>query len=112
MAKMKMIALTTPLPGKEDEFHDWYQNVHLPELVNGLGMEGAQRYQLVAKLMGADENQYLAIYDIEADDPGAFMGKMGEFAGSGQMTPATTQDMATTYTAVFVEMAERVTPNG
>lgn len=111
MPKMKMIALTTPLPGKEDEFHDWYQNAHLPELVNGLGMEGAQRFQLVAKLMGSDENQYLAIYDIDADDPGAFMTKMGEFAQSGEMTPATTQDMATTYTAVFVEMAERVTPD-
>jgi hypothetical protein len=111
MPKMKLIALTTPLPGKEEEFHDWYNNTHLPELVNGLGMKGAARYQLVAKLMGADENPYLAIYDIEADDPGAFMAKMGEFAQSGKMTPATTQDMATTYTAMFVEMGVECKPD-
>ena len=111
MPKMKLIALTTPLPGKEEEFHDWYNNTHLPELVNGLGMKGAERYQLVAKLMGADENPYLAIYDIEADDPGAFMAKMGEFAQSGKMTPATTQDMATTYTAMFVEMGVECKPD-
>ena len=110
MAQIKMVALTTPLPGKEGEFNDWYQNAHLPELVNGLSMQGAQRYKLVAKMAGADENQYLAIYDIEADDPGAFLAQMGEFAGSGQMTPPTTQDMATTYLGVFVEHGERVTP--
>ncbi len=111
MAKLKLIALTTPLPGKEDEFHDWYQNAHLPELVNGLGMEGAQRYELVAKMAGADDNKYLAIYDIEADDPGAFMAKMGELAQSGNMTPPSFQDMATTYTALFTELGERVTPS-
>ena len=111
MAKLKMIALTTPLPGKEQDFHEWYNDKHLPELVNGLGMEGAQRYELVAKLMGSDTNQYLAIYDIETDDPAAFMGKMGELAQSGKMTPPTTQDMQTTYTALFVEMGERCTPD-
>jgi len=109
MPKCKMIALTTPLPGKEAEFHDWYQNTHLPELVS-LGMEGAQRYQLVAKLMGADTNQWMAIYDIDVDDPVAFLGKLGAAAESGEMTPGTAQDMATTYTALFTEYGERVEP--
>ena len=40
--------------------------------------QGAQRFQLVAKMMGADENQYLAIYDAESDNPGALMAAMGE----------------------------------
>jgi hypothetical protein len=111
MAKFKLIALTTPLPGKEDEFHDWYQNAHLPELVNTFNMEGAQRYELVAKLAGSDENPYLAIYDIEADDPMAFLGKMGEVAQSGELTPPSFQDMATTYTALFGELGERVVPS-
>jgi hypothetical protein len=110
MPQCKLVALTTPLPGKEAEYHDWYQNTHLPELVNMFKMRGAQRYELVAKLMGADANQYLAIYDIECDDPMAMLGQMGAAAQSGKMTPATTQDMGTTYTALFKEMGERVTP--
>lgn len=108
MAKCKLIALTTPLPGKEAEFHDWYQNTHLKEVISVPGFEGAQRFQLVAKLMGADTNQYLAIYDAESDNPGALLAAMGEFAQSGKMTPATTQDMATTYTALFTECGEYV----
>jgi hypothetical protein len=108
MPKCKLIALTTPLPGKEAEFHDWYQNTHLKEVTSVPGFQGAQRFQLVAKLMGEDTNQFLAIYDAEVDDPGALLAGMGEFAQSGKMTPAIYQDMATTYTAFFVECAPYV----
>jgi hypothetical protein len=48
MAKFKLVALTTPVAGKEKEFHAWYQNHHLPEMVSFPGMRGAQRYKLTA----------------------------------------------------------------
>jgi hypothetical protein len=62
--------------------------------------------------MGADPNQFLAIYDAEVDDPAALLAGMGEFAQSGKMTPAIYQDMATTYTALFVECAPYVKAGG
>jgi hypothetical protein len=105
MAKCKLIALTTPLPGKEAEYHDWYQNTHLKEVLAIPGGVSAQRFQLVAKLMGADPNTFLAIYDFEADDPGAVLAAMGAAAQSGKMTQSDTQDFSTTYTAFFVEAA-------
>ena len=77
-------------------------------LISLPGGVSAQRFKLVAKLMGSDTNQWLAIYDFEGDDPMALLGAMGERAKSGQMTPATTQDMATTYTALFTEYGEEV----
>lgn len=110
MPKMKLVALTRPQPGREQEYHDWYNNVHLPELVNKFGMAGAQRYKLAAKLMGSDENEFLAIYDIEADDPMAFLGKMGAAAQNGEMTQSDAQDFGTCYTALFTELGERVVP--
>lgn len=112
MPQCKLVALTTPLPGREADYHDWYNNVHLPELVNQFGMQGAQRYQLVAKLIGADPNQFLAIYDIETDDPGAFLAQMGAAAQAGKMTPSDAQDMGTTYTALFMEHGARCEPTG
>ncbi len=110
MPSCKLVALTRPLPGREADYHDWYQNVHLPELVNTFKMKGAQRYKLVAKLMGADENEFLAIYDIECDDPAALLGEMGQAAASGKMTQSDASDMGTTYTALFQEYAPRVVP--
>ena len=112
MPKVKLVALTTPLPGKEAEFNDWYQNTHLKEVTSIPGFQGAQRFKLVAKLMGSDPNTYLAIYDAEVDDPGALLAGMGELAQSGKMTPPIYQDMATTYTAFFTECDEYVKAGG
>lgn len=108
MAKFKLVALSTPVAGKEDEFHDWYQNKHLPEIVALPGGVGAQRYKLVAKLMGADPNQYLAIYDVEIDDPMQFLGAMGQASAEGKFTATDANDMGTVYTALFSELDERV----
>ena len=110
MPSCKLVALTRPLPGREADYHDWYQNVHLPELVNTFKMKGAQRYKLVAKLMGADEKECLAIYGIECDDAAALRGEMGQADASGKMTQSDASDMGTTYTALFQEYAPRVVP--
>ncbi len=110
MPQCKLIALTTPKPGREQDYHHWYNTVHLPELVNGLGLQGAQRFELVTKLQGADTNQFMAIYDVETDDPEGFMAKMGAFAQSGKMTPGDATESAAGYTAFFRAIGDRLTP--
>ena len=110
MPKMKLVALTRPLPGREEEYHEWYNTKHLPQLVNKFGMAGAQRYKLAAKVTGSDENEYLAIYDLEADDPLAFLAAMTEASRSGELTRSDAQDFGTCYTALFTEFGERVVP--
>jgi hypothetical protein len=108
MAKFKLIALATPVAGKEDEFHDWYQNVHLPQIISQPGGVGAQRYKRVAKLMGQDDNEWLAIYDIECDDPMQFLGAVGQASAEGKLTQTEANDMGKVYTALFAEYGERV----
>jgi hypothetical protein len=111
MRKFKLIALTTPVAGKEKEFHAWYQDRHLPQLVAFPGMKGAQRYKLTQKLMGSDSNPWLAIYDLETDDPVAFLGAVGAAAAAGKLTQTDASDLATTYTALFEEYGERCIPH-
>jgi hypothetical protein len=110
MRKFKLLALTTPVAGKESEFHAWYQDRHLPEMVSFPGMRGAQRYKITAKLVGSDCNPWLAVYDLETDDPMAFLGALGKAASAGQLTHSDSSDMATTYSALFEEHGERVLP--
>lgn len=107
MAKFKLVALSTPIAGKEAEFHEWYNTKHLPEIVGLPGGVGAQRYKLVAKLTGADVNEYMAIYDIECDDPMQFLGALGQASAEGKMTRTDANDMGTVYTALFAELGER-----
>ena len=108
MVQCRLVALTTPAPGKEDEYHDWYQNVHLPEILSFPGGIKAQRFKQVAKLMGSDTNPYLAIYEFDCENPAEFLAAMGAAAQSGKLTPGTAQDMATCYTALFMEHGEVV----
>ena len=53
MAKGVLLVMTEPLPGKEDEFNDWYSNVHLHELVKVPGIAAAQRFEAVPWSNGA-----------------------------------------------------------
>jgi hypothetical protein len=107
MPRCKLIALTNPAPGKEAEYNEWYQNTHLPEMVSFPGVYLAQRYKLVAQ-MGADPNQYLAVYGIEVDDPAAFAATLIDASAAGKFTPCTASDDTTTYRALFVECNEAV----
>ncbi len=108
MPRYKMIALTRPVEGREDEFNEWYQNVHLVELCAMPGVTGAQRYKLAAPLQGYDERPYLAIYDIECEDIRQTLGAIGAASASGKMTPSDAADNASAYTVVFEEFGERV----
>ena len=72
--KMKLVALTRPQPGREAEYHEWYDTRHLPELVNTFGMAGAQRYKLAARLMG--EDHWLADPRFATDESRAEHGEM------------------------------------
>lgn len=60
-----------PLPGKEQEFDDWYLNRHLGDLVQLQGWQGAQRFRLVSGITpgapktGFDQFGYLVLWDME-----------------------------------------------
>jgi hypothetical protein len=108
MPKFKMIALTKPVAGREDEYNAWYQNVHLPEVCALPGLQGAQRYKQAAALSNGDERPYLAIYDIETDDIGKTLAGFGEAAAAGKMTRCDASDNAGAYTVIFSEYGERV----
>ncbi len=78
MPKFKLVALTHPVAGKEDAYNEWYSNVHLPEVISAPGFTGAQRFRLKHNLGAVPSQPYLAIYDIEADDPMTVMAAVGQ----------------------------------
>jgi hypothetical protein len=66
-ARYLQVVLTSPAPGREDEFNEWYDNVHVPQVLEMPGFLSGQRFCLV----DSDEStgpRYLVIYEIESDD--------------------------------------------
>ncbi len=69
------LVMSDPLPGKEWDFNDAYQNVHMGDLVQLPGWTGAQRFRLVADVMPRHTQPLyrrgnLIIWDQEGDDLG------------------------------------------
>jgi hypothetical protein len=69
MARFLQVVMTSPQPGREEDFNKWYSEEHLPDVLGVDGIVAAQRFEFVASNGSADPAQrYLALYEVEADD--------------------------------------------
>ena len=78
MSKFFLIALSRCTnPAREAEFNDWYTNVHVTDALKNPAFLSGTRYRLVDQpLWGDARNRYFALYEMEADDPAAWMAEM------------------------------------
>lgn len=53
-------------PSRENEFKDWYVNLHMPDVLSTPGFVGAKQYE--AKEFRDGRGKYLHLYYIETDD--------------------------------------------
>lgn len=97
--KYIQIVFSNPLAGRDDEFNDWYENVHIPDLLSIPGMVSAQRYQLKdAEIYHMDGgavpgHRYAIIYEMQGDVD-AILGKIQEGVMTGNITMADCLDMS------------------
>jgi hypothetical protein len=68
------LVMSDPLPGREFEFNDFYQNTHMGDLVQLPNWVGAQRFRLVPVMPRATQPLFrrgnLIVWDQEGDDLG------------------------------------------
>ncbi len=58
-------------PAREPEFNEWYDRIHVPDILKTPGYVRARRY--VNREMRDGRGKYLALYDMESDDMEATM---------------------------------------
>jgi hypothetical protein len=66
------VVLTQAVPGRLEEFEEWYDKQHLQDVVAVSGVRSAKRYRLINKITDDVEPppfDSLAIYEIDAEDP-------------------------------------------
>jgi hypothetical protein len=81
MAKGILVVHTAAAEGRDDEFHSWYNDVHLVDILKLAGFTSARRYSRV----GGGDQPYLAIYEIEADDLQAAQAGIGAAMQAGDL---------------------------
>jgi hypothetical protein len=90
-----LMTFSDPVKGKEAEYDDWYQNVHLPQVCAIPGIRSAQRFRLLDtgdRESGGPRN--LAVYQLD-DDPQQVFAEMIARARSGALDRSTSIDQST-----------------
>ncbi len=109
MPKAILLVQSSPTsPDREDEYNDWYDNVHLDEVCSIPGFVGARRYKLSDTNIVAPEGAlpYLAIYEIESDDLAATLNELVVRGGGGQLNMSDAINMDPPPTTVLYELRD------
>ncbi|MDA1101287.1 MAG: hypothetical protein O2967_20155 [Proteobacteria bacterium] len=99
------IALSNPVAGREDEYNAWYDAKHVPECLRVAGFKSGQRFKLSASLHGEPQQRYLALYELEGDDPQAILDELE--ATRDDRTPNDAFDRASLSMWVFSPIGEK-----
>jgi hypothetical protein len=109
--KYTLVVFTNPTTGNEAEFNRWYNEQHIPDVLNAAGFVCAQRFKLSDTQMGPNidkSHQYLALYEIETDDIKASLKDLQSRAGTADMVMSDAIDLKGANARLFEPVAEEV----
>jgi hypothetical protein len=85
MGKYVMVVQSRAKPGQDDAYNEWYDSTHFHDICAIPGVISGRRFEAVGPGIGAPGLPYLAIFEIETDDPAQVMAEMGKRAADGTM---------------------------
>jgi len=110
MARYTFVVLTNAVKDQDEEFNDWYDNRHLPDVLACNGFVAAQRFRLTE--MDPEQefsHRYLALYEVETDDLVKANQALTEAAANGAMFISPSLNMDDAVAKYFTPLGERVT---
>lgn len=101
MSRFEFLVLTSPVEGREADFNQWYDTLHLPDVLDVPGFVSARRFRIMESRCAPTDLprwRYAAIYQMEHDDPQAVLADMRARIGTPQMLISDTLDLSTVAT--------------
>lgn len=111
MPRSIYLAFSNPVPGREDEFNDWFDNRHIPDWMQIEGLVSLQRFRRTVEQRseGPHPWEYLIVYECEAADRVKVIEQLSRVSGTAIM-PATTSMSGGGYACWFEAIGNQVTP--
>lgn len=87
MGRYLFVVHSNPVEGREQEYNDWYSNQHFEELLTIPGVLSARRFTLADQQAREvpHDYKYLAIYEVETDQPQGFIDELISRSGTGKI---------------------------
>jgi hypothetical protein len=102
MAKYILVVPSNAKPGRDDEYNEWYDGVHLKDVCALPGIISGRRFESDPRSPAKPDGRYLAIYEIDADDPAAVLAELGRRARSGEMALTDALDVSSAKLMLFM----------
>ena len=103
MGRFVFVVQTDPVPGRDREYNEWYDDIHLKEVCSFPGFVGARRFRRVD---GDGKHAYLAIYELETDDPQRDLAALTAAAGTDKLRMTDALDLESASTALFEQITD------
>jgi hypothetical protein len=88
--RFTFLVMTNAAEGREDEFNDWYNYIHIPDLLKIPGIAAARRYKLLPTQRNANQPwKYLCVYECDAERQDVLIAETEKRVGTPQMTMST-----------------------
>ena len=106
--KHVVVVLTEPTAGREDEYNEYYEHLHLDEVLATTAWQSAQRFKLSAQQGVACPQPYLAFYEVEAEDAASVLTTLNTTRSARVQSDALNKQTAGVW--VFSELGPRHQP--
>jgi hypothetical protein len=63
----QLIVFTNAAEGRDDEFNEWYDSVHIPEVLALEPFQSAQRFRVADDQAFPQTHRYVAVYQFDGD---------------------------------------------
>lgn len=110
MPKQTFIVLSSPVAGREDEYNAWYDRYHMTEVVQFPGFVSAQRFKVDGGNSRRAGHGYVAVYEVDSDDPARSLADMWQKMARGEFTPSDAIDTSSFIALACTPITGAITP--
>ncbi|MGY1772448.1 hypothetical protein [Blastococcus sp. SYSU D00813] len=94
MAEGLFIAYSSAVPGREAEYEEWYEQVHVPDVRAAIpSVTAVHRYKRVDLTGGEAAPRYIAVYELGDPDVATAAAQLGAAGAEGRLRMTDAIDM-------------------
>ena len=106
MAENILLVQSNAVEGKDEELNRWYDEVHLPEILQIPGFVAGRRYEIAPASPGST-HRYLAVYEIDGD-PAKALKELGRRLRDGELNQSDAIDSSSAALSLWHALGARV----
>ena len=96
MAKSVFLVWSNPLDeASEKEYNSWYNDIHVPEVIEHVpGVTGARRYRVVDLAGDAPAHRYLCVWETDTNDAASVAAGLNDAVQTGKLNMTAAMDVS------------------